>query len=192
MLGLNAYLLLPGGLGPRRRADLRSTIADPLSSLGGPHGSGHPDPDFIDPPGQQSQRTRSHSTNRSNAPCHGFHDSSRKISRPPLRTTWHGSSITAARNVANSIRNQLRRSARCSWTCPGSSGSSNAAHALSVHASDAITIYAQLLTRSLTGAFSAGAPPLSCAITFSWSQRPFASSTSSSAAAARSLVMKKK
>ena len=56
---------------------LRSAIADPLSSLGGPHGSGHPDPDFIAAPRQHNQPPRSRSTSRSNAPCHGFHDSSR-------------------------------------------------------------------------------------------------------------------
>ena len=55
---------------------LRSTIADPLSSLGGPHGSGHPDPDFIAAT-RHNQPPRSRSTSRSNAPCHGFHDSSR-------------------------------------------------------------------------------------------------------------------
>ncbi len=55
---------------------LRSTIADPLSALGGPHGSGHPDPDFIAAP-LYNQPPRSRSTSRSNAPCHGFHDSSR-------------------------------------------------------------------------------------------------------------------
>jgi hypothetical protein len=55
---------------------LRSTIADPLSSLGGPHGSGHPDPDFIAAP-RHNQPPRSRSTSRSNAPCHGFHGSSR-------------------------------------------------------------------------------------------------------------------
>ena len=129
MLDINAHLLLSGGLGPRRRAGSPLHHRLPLSSLGGPHGSGHPDPDFIAAPRQHNQHTRSRSTSRSNAPCHGFHDISRKINLPPPRTTWHGSSITAARNVANSIRSQLRRSARCSSTCPGSSGSSNAAHA---------------------------------------------------------------
>src|SRR3954447_24188395 len=191
MLGHDTHLLLSGGLGPGRRADLPLHHRRPLSPLAGPHGSGHPDPDFIAAPGQHNRHTRSRSTSRSNAPCHGFHDSSRKINRPPPRTTSHGSAITAARNVANSIRSQLRRSARCSSACPGSSGSSKAAHAFNVHASDAITMYAQLLTRSFTAAFSAGTPPLSCAMTFSWSQRPFASSTNSAAAASRSLVMKK-
>jgi hypothetical protein len=55
---------------------LRSTIAGPLSALGGPHGSGHPDPDFTAAP-RYNQPPRGRSTSRSNAPCHGFHDSSR-------------------------------------------------------------------------------------------------------------------
>jgi hypothetical protein len=55
---------------------LLSTIAFPLSSLGGPHGSGHPDPDFIAAP-RHNQPPRSRSTSRSNAPCQGFHDSNR-------------------------------------------------------------------------------------------------------------------
>ncbi len=53
-----------------------SSIAAPLSSLGGPHGSGHPDPDFIAAT-RHNQPPRSRSTSRSNASCHGFHDSSR-------------------------------------------------------------------------------------------------------------------
>jgi hypothetical protein len=56
---------------------LLSAIATPLSSLGGPHGSGHPDPDFTAAPRQHNQHARSRSTSRSSAPGHGFHDSSR-------------------------------------------------------------------------------------------------------------------
>ena len=67
----------PGVATPVGRPLIVSTIVDPLSSLGGPRGSGHPDPDFFTAPGQYSQHSRSRSTSRSNAPCHGFHDSSR-------------------------------------------------------------------------------------------------------------------
>jgi hypothetical protein len=56
---------------------LRSTIADPLSSLGGPLGSGHPDPDFTGALRQYNPPPRNRSTRRSNAPCHGFQLSSR-------------------------------------------------------------------------------------------------------------------
>ena len=55
---------------------VRLTIADLLSALEGPRGSGHPDPDFVAAP-QYNQLPRSRSTSRSSAPCHGFHDSSR-------------------------------------------------------------------------------------------------------------------
>jgi hypothetical protein len=66
----------PGVSAPVAAPILLSTIADPLSSLGGPHGSGHPDPDFTAAP-RHNQPPRSRSTSRSHAPCHGFHDSSR-------------------------------------------------------------------------------------------------------------------
>ncbi len=70
------YLLPPGAAAPVARPLLASTIAHPLSSLDGPRGSGHPDPDFFAAP-QYNQHPRSRSTSRSNAPCHGLHDSSR-------------------------------------------------------------------------------------------------------------------
>jgi len=66
----------PGGAAPVGLSLIPSTIADPLSSLDGPRGSGHPDPDFCAAP-RYNQPHRSRSTSRSNAPCHGFHDSSR-------------------------------------------------------------------------------------------------------------------
>jgi hypothetical protein len=72
----DTYLLPPGGRYPVARPLLPSIIADPLSSLDGPRGSGHPDPDSFAAP-QYNQLPRSRSTSRSNAPCHGFHDSSR-------------------------------------------------------------------------------------------------------------------
>ena len=100
----------------------------------------------------------------------------------PLRTIWHGIWMNAAQNVANSIRNSVRFSASCARrACRGATGTSNALHAFRLHASDAITMYAQLLTRSSTGAVSAWTPPLSCAIRFSWSQRSLAENTTSSA-----------
>ncbi len=66
----------PGAAAPAARPLVASTIAHPLSSLDGPHGSGHPDPDFVAAL-QYNQHPRSRSTSRSNAPCHGLHDSSR-------------------------------------------------------------------------------------------------------------------
>ena len=76
MIGLYAQVLPPGGPRPVTAPVLRFTIADPLSSLGDPHGSGHPDPDVTAAP-RHNQPPRSRSTSRSNAPCHGLHDSSR-------------------------------------------------------------------------------------------------------------------
>jgi hypothetical protein len=49
-----------------------------LSRLEGPHGSGHPDPDFeilVSP--QHNQLPCNRSTRRKNTPCHGVHDNSR-------------------------------------------------------------------------------------------------------------------
>jgi hypothetical protein len=54
-----------------------SSLANPLSWLDGPYGSGHPDPDFSDPRPQHSQQPCNRSTSRRNAPCQGVHDSSR-------------------------------------------------------------------------------------------------------------------
>ena len=64
---------------------------------------------------------------------------------------WHGISMNAARYVANSIRNNVRFSA---WWLSASgpvAGASNALHAFRLQANDAITMCAQLLTRSSTG-----------------------------------------
>src|SRR5262249_27110959 len=124
----------------------------PLSWLEGPHGSGHPDPDFSRSLLQHNQQPCNRSTNRRNIPSHAFHDSSRSITRLPLRMTWHGIAITAARKVANSIPNSACFSARCSAACRGSSGTHSAAHAFRLQANEAITMYAQLLTRLSTGA----------------------------------------
>jgi hypothetical protein len=66
----------PGAAAPVARPLVASTIAGPLSSLDGPRGSGHPDPDFVAAP-QYNQLPRSRSTSLSSAPCHGFHESSR-------------------------------------------------------------------------------------------------------------------
>jgi hypothetical protein len=67
----------PPGVSTPVAAPVRlSAIAALLSSLGGLHGSGHPDPDFFAAP-RHNQATRSRSTSRSNAPCHGFHDNNR-------------------------------------------------------------------------------------------------------------------
>ena len=129
------------------------------------------------------------STRRRNIPCHGFHDSSRYTIRRLVRTTWHGTWINATQKVVNSIRSSDRFSARCLSAHRGCSGTSYADHAFSVHARLAITMYAQLLTRSSTGIASAFTPLLSWAIRFSWSQRSLARNTTSDAGVVRSLVM---
>src|SRR5271169_1289109 len=102
---------------------------------------------------------------------------------------WHGISINAARYVANSIRNNVRFSALWLSASGPVAGASNALQALRLQATEAITMYAQLLTRSPTGAFSAWTPVLSCAIRFSWSQRSLAWKTIWSAGVVRSLVI---
>ena len=52
-------------------------IIRPLSRLEGPHGSGHPDPDFKLPSPQHNQLPCNRSTSRKNVPCQGVHDNSR-------------------------------------------------------------------------------------------------------------------
>src|SRR3982751_2467625 len=118
----NTYLLLSGGSGPVSLPRALFAISSPLSWLEGPQGSGHPDPDFTVGSHQHNQQPCSRSTSRRNTPCHGFQDSNRKISRPPPRTIWHGIWITAAQNVANSIRNSVRLSAWCWTACRGDTG----------------------------------------------------------------------
>jgi hypothetical protein len=70
-------------------------------------------------------------------------------------------------NVLNSIRSTVRFSAACCSARRPVSGSSSANHALSVQASDAITMYAPLLTRVFTGIRIACTPFFSCSIRFS-------------------------
>ena len=94
----------------------------------------------------------------------------------------------AFRSVRNSIRSTARFSAACFAFQRPVSGSSRANHALSDHASETITMYAQLLTRVSTGACSARTPPFSCASRFSWLQRSFASKTISAASQSVSFV----
>ena len=91
--------------------------------------------------------------------------------------------------MLNSIRSSERFSARYFSAHRPRSGSTRALHAFRLHARDAITMYAQLLTRSSTGIASAFTPPFSWAIRFSWSQRSLASKTISEAGVVRSLVM---
>src|SRR5208282_1661437 len=105
---------------------------------------------------------------------------------------WHGMSMNAARNVANSIRNRVRFSAFWLSASGPVAGASNALQAFRLQATDAITMYAQLLTRVSTGVVSAWTPVLSCAIRFSWSQRSLAWKTIWSAGVVRSLVIEKK
>src|SRR3954447_23672533 len=109
--------------------------------------------------------------------------------RPAVLTIWQGTWIIATQNVLNSIRNSVRFSARYFSAHRPPSGRTRALHAFRLHAKDAITMYAQLLTRSFTGIASAFTPPLSWAIRFSWSQRSLARNTTSDAGVVRSFVM---
>src|SRR5207244_8124352 len=79
--------------------------------------------------------------------------------------------MNACWNARNSIRSTARFSSRYGSPQRPPSGSSSANQALSVHASDAITMYAQLLTSVSTGIRIACTPFLSCAIRFSWLHR---------------------
>src|SRR4051794_31088272 len=160
-----------------------------LSSVRRQHGPEHPDPGFRSPNSQHSRRPCSRSTSRRNTPCHGFHDSSRYTTRPAVLTIWHGTWIIATQNVLNSIRSNDRFSSRYFFDHRPCSGSTRALHAFRLHASDAITMYAQLLTRLSTGIANAFTPPFNWAIRFSWSQRSLARNTISEAELVRSLVM---
>src|SRR3954451_15031465 len=156
------------------------------------HGPERPDSGFATPRGQHNRRPCSRSTSLTNAHCHGFHDSNRNTTRRDVRTTWHGTWISATQNVLNSIRNSDRFSARYFSAHRPPSGRTRALHAFRLHASDAITIYAQLLTRLSTGIASALTPLFNWAIRFSWSQRSLARKTTSEAGLVRSLVIQKK
>src|SRR5512135_3378711 len=163
-----------------------------LSSVRSLHGPEHPDPGFRGSYRQHNRAPCSRSTSRRNTPCHGFHDRSRKRTRRLVRTTWHGTWISATQNVENSIRSSDRFSARCRSAHRGCSGTSSADHAFRLHARPAITMYAQLLTRPSTGIASAFTPPFNWAIRFSWSHRSSARNTTSEAGVVRSLVIQKK
>src|SRR5262249_11072942 len=102
---------------------------------------------------------------------------------------WHGIWITVAQNVANSIRNNDLFSASCLAVCRGVTGTSKALQAFRLQAREAMTIYAQLLTRLSTGVVKALTPLLSWATRFSWSQRSLALNTIWSAGVVRSLVI---
>src|SRR3954453_7217189 len=108
--------------------------------------------------------------------------------RRPVRTTWHGTWINATQNVENSIRSRDRFSARYFSAHRPRSGSTKALHAFRLHASDAITIYAPLLTSPSTGIANAFTPLFNWAIRFSWSQRSLARNTMSEGGVVRSLV----
>jgi hypothetical protein len=69
--------------------------------------------------------------------------------------------MNAEQNVANSILNSFRFSSLCLAWCRGETGTRRALHALRLQANDAITMYAQLLTKSSTGAVNARTPLLS-------------------------------
>src|SRR5512135_459044 len=160
-----------------------------LSSVRSPHDIGASTLRLQGGPPAHNRNDCNRSTSRRNTPCHGFHASSRYTIRRLVRTTWHGTWISATQKVLNSIRSSDRFSARCFSAHRGCSGTSNADHAFSVHARLAITMYAPLLTRSSTGIASALTPLLSWAIRFSWSQRSLARNTISEAGVVRSLVM---
>src|SRR3954447_3577999 len=160
-----------------------------LSSVRSLHGPEHPDSGFRSPMTQHNRRPCNRSTSRRNTPCHGFHDSNRYTTRPAVLTTWHGTWIIATQKVLNSIRKSERFSARYFSAHRPCSGSTRALHAFRLQASEAITRYAQLLTRSPTGIANAFTPPFNWPIRFSWSQRSLARNTISEAGVVRSLVM---
>src|SRR3954469_5289141 len=184
------YRLRAGSSSPGcTRPDLDRSSHHRLSWVAGQHGPEHPDSGFRVPSGQHDRRPCNRSTNRRNTPCHGFHAKSRYTIRRDVRTIWHGTWIIATQNVLNSIRSSDRFSARYFSSHRPCSGSTRALHAFRLHARLAITMYAQLLTRSPTGIDIAFTPPFSWAIRFSWSQRSFARNTTSDAGVVRSLVM---
>src|SRR3954463_4742215 len=162
-----------------------------LSSVRSLHGPEHPDSGFKSPSLQHNRRPCNRSTSRRNTPCHGFHDSNRYTNRPAVRTIWQGTWIIATQNVLNSIRKSERFSARYFSAHRPRSGSTRALHAFRLHARPAITMYAQVLTRSPTGLASAFTPPFNWAIRSSWSQRSLARNTTPDAGVVRSLVMEK-
>ena len=77
----------------------------------------------------------------------------------PVLTIWQGSIIRVLRNRRNSIFNTCSPLPTFGINMPN--------HALRFQANDAITMYAQLLTKSLTGNFIAFTPFFNCSITFS-------------------------
>src|SRR5512135_649547 len=105
-----------------------------------------------------------------------------------VRTIWHGTWINATQNVVNSIRKSDRFSARYFSAQRPGSGSTKALQAFRLQARLAITMYAQLLTRSSTGIVIAFTPLFNWAIKFSWSHRSLARNTISEAGVVRSLV----
>src|SRR3954447_26743971 len=109
--------------------------------------------------------------------------------RPAVLTIWQGTWIIATQNVLNSIRSRERFSARYFSAHRPPSGRTRALHAFRLQASDAITMYAQLLTRLSTGNAIALTPPFNWAIRFSWSQRSLARNTIPEAGVVRSFVM---
>src|SRR3982751_714312 len=109
--------------------------------------------------------------------------------RPAVLTIWQGTWIIATQNVPNSIRSSDRFSDRYFSAHRPVSGRTRALHAFRLHASDAITMYAPLLTMSPTGIASALTPPFNWATKFSWSHRSLARKTISDAGVVRSLVM---
>jgi hypothetical protein len=71
------YLLRSEALTPVPPPQTDFPISYPLSRLEGPHGSGHPDPDFKLPSPQHNQLPCNRSTSRKNVPCQGVQDNRR-------------------------------------------------------------------------------------------------------------------
>lgn len=91
--------------------------------------------------------------------------------------------------VRKSIRSTRSRSASCLRFHRGETGVSKANQALSDHASEAITMYAQFASSVLSGACRERTWFLSFAIRFSWLHRSFDSRTTAAQLSARSFVM---
>jgi hypothetical protein len=91
----------------------------------------------------------------------------------------HGTRIGAAQAVEDFTRGSDRSPARFFPACSVCSGSSGAA--FRPQAKDAMTTYAELLTRSPAGMASTFTPPSSLAIRSSWSRRSLTRKTTSEA-----------
>ena len=76
--------------------------------------------------------------------------------------------IIAWQNVVKSMRNSVRFFSSCVFRHRGLTGIKSDPQAFKLQASEAITMYAQLLVRLSSGAVNAWTPFFCCSIRFSW------------------------